>query len=89
VAASKRSSAVPTAVAARAAALRDTVASHAHDYYVLDRPRVSDAEYDALYRELQALEAEYPALVTPDSPTQRVGAAARSEFAPVRHAVRK
>jgi DNA ligase (NAD+) len=88
VAASKRSSAVPPAVASRAAALRDTLAKHNHDYYVLDRPTISDADYDTLYRELQAIEAEHPALVTPDSPTQRVGGAPQSEFAPVRHAVR-
>ena len=54
---------------------------------MLDRPTISDAEYDALFRELQALEAQYPTLVTPDSPTQRVGGAPRAEFAPVRHAV--
>jgi len=73
---------------ARAAELRETIAGHNHAYYVLDRPTVSDAEYDALFRELSSLEAEYPELVTPDSPTQRIGGAPQSEFAPVRHAVR-
>ena len=73
---------------ARAAELRETIAGHNHDYYVLDRPTISDAEYDALFRELSSLEAEYPSLVTPDSPTQRVGGSPQSEFAPVRHAVR-
>ncbi|WP_030164595.1 NAD-dependent DNA ligase LigA [Spirillospora albida] len=54
-------------------------------YYVLDRPALADAEYDALMRELQALEAEYPGLVTPDSPTQRVGAPIVTDFATVEH----
>jgi DNA ligase (NAD+) len=88
VAASKRSSAVPPAVASRAAALRHAIAAHNHAYYVLDQPTISDADYDALFRELQALVAAHPALVTPESPTQRVGGAPQTEFAPVRHAVR-
>ena len=60
---------------------------HDRNYYVLDQPTISDAEYDALYRELQALEADYPSLVVPDSPTQRVSGAIQAQFAPVRHAV--
>ena len=52
---------------------------------MLDAPLVSDAEYDALFRELQALEADHPALITPDSPTQRVGATASEAFSPVTH----
>jgi DNA ligase (NAD+) len=60
--------------AARAAALRERINHHAYLYYVLDRPEIDDAGYDALYRELQALEEEHPELVTPDSPTRRVGA---------------
>ena len=60
--------------AARAAELRTVLERAAHAYYVLDRPSMSDAAYDALFRELQALEAAHPALRTPDSPTQRVGA---------------
>jgi DNA ligase (NAD+) len=76
----------PTAVA-RAAALRRTIEEHNERYYVLDSPTIPDAEYDALFRELQAIEARYPALVTPDSPTQRVGGARRTDFAPVRHVV--
>ncbi|MBU6485062.1 MAG: NAD-dependent DNA ligase LigA [Betaproteobacteria bacterium] len=75
------------AAAQRAAALRDAIRIHDRNYYVLDQPTISDAEYDALFRELQSLEREHPALVTPDSPTQRVGGAPRSEFAQVRHAV--
>ncbi len=53
--------------------LRDQVEYHSHRYYVLDDPEIGDDEYDALYRELEALEAEHPELVTPESPTQRVG----------------
>ena len=71
--------------AARAAELRETINRHAHLYYVLDRPQIDDAAYDALYRELQALEAEHPELRTPDSPTQRVGAAPLEGFTQVRH----
>ena len=58
-----------------------------HCYYVLDNPEVPDAEYDRLFRELQALEAAHPELVTPDSPTQRVGGQPLEHFASVRHAV--
>jgi len=75
----------PAAAAARAAALREQLEQHNYRYYVLDEPSVSDAEYDALFRELQALEAEHPALLTPDSPTQRVGSTPSSAFAPVTH----
>ena len=59
--------------AARAEALRAELRYHAHHYYALDRPEISDAAYDALLRELQAIEDEWPELVTPDSPTRRVG----------------
>lgn len=65
--------------------LREAIHSHQHQYYVEDRPSLSDAEYDALYRELQALEAAYPHLITPDSPTQRVGGEAAEGFEPVEH----
>ncbi|HSW15493.1 MAG TPA: NAD-dependent DNA ligase LigA [Solimonas sp.] len=71
----------------RAGQLRRQLQEHNHRYYVLDDPTVSDAEYDALFRELQALEAAHPELRTPDSPTQRVGGVASSEFASVRHRV--
>jgi DNA ligase (NAD+) len=60
---------------------------NAHLYYVLDAPQIPDAQYDLLFKELQALEAEHPDWVTPDSPTQRVGGKALDEFAPVRHVV--
>jgi len=73
------------AAAARAAVLREQLSRHAHLYYVLDRPEIDDAEYDALYRELEALEREYPALRTADSPTQRVGAPPLEAFTQVRH----
>jgi DNA ligase (NAD+) len=63
------------------------VKTHDHRYHVLDDPTISDREYDALYAELRALEAEHPELVTPDSPTQRVGAAPRSELRTVAHVV--
>src|SRR4029450_13153724 len=68
-----------------AAELRRALAHHDYRYHVLDDPEISDAEYDALFRRLQALEAAHPDLVTPDSPTQRVGAAPQSGFATVRH----
>ena len=60
---------------------------HAHPYYVLDAPAIPDAEYDALFQELQAIEAAHPELVTPDSPTQRVLGAVLEGLTPVRHAV--
>lgn len=67
--------------------LRTELDAHNYRYYVLDEPSVPDAEYDRLFRELQALEAEHPELVTPDSPTQRVGGEALSAFGEVRHEV--
>jgi DNA ligase (NAD+) len=73
-------------VAARAAALREAIERANYNYYVLDAPTLPDAEYDRLFRELQALEHEHPALATPDSPTMRVGAAPLTEFAQVAHA---
>ncbi len=73
--------------ARRIAELRQTLHHYAHLYYVLDAPCIPDAEYDRLFKELQALEAAHPELVTPDSPTQRVGGKVLDGFAPVRHAV--
>jgi len=67
--------------------LRDTINEHNYRYYVLDAPTIPDAEYDRLYQELQRLEAEHPDLVTPDSPTQRVGGQPAAEFPAVRHGV--
>jgi len=77
----------PPSPAARAAELRAQLHHHAHRYYTLDEPEIPDAEYDRLFRELQAIEAEHPELLTPDSPTQRVGGAILKELVPVRHAV--
>ncbi len=65
--------------------LRELLNNHAYRYYVLDDPEVSDAEYDELMRELRELEERFPELVTPDSPTQRVGVAPADLFAPVEH----
>ena len=70
-----------------AAHLREQLRHHAYRYYVLDAPEIPDAEYDRLFQRLQTLEAQYPALRTPDSPTQRVGGAALDGFAKVRHTV--
>jgi DNA ligase (NAD+) len=72
-------------VAERLAELRRAISYYAYQYYVLDDPAVSDAEYDSLWRELVALEAEHPELVTPDSPTQRVPGTTAEQFAKVRH----
>ncbi len=74
-------------ILARVQALRQEIERHNHAYYVLDQPTIPDAEYDRLFRELQSLEAEHPELVTPDSPTQRVGGKPLEGFATVRHAV--
>ena len=71
----------------RADELRALLDAYAYEYYVLDEPTVPDAEYDRLYRELLALEAKHPELITPQSPTQRVGGAPAEGFAEVRHAV--
>jgi DNA ligase (NAD+) len=65
--------------------LRDELRRHEHLYYVLDQPEISDADYDALMRKLQALEAEHPELATADSPTQRVGGKPREGFLKVEH----
>ncbi|MCO5096708.1 MAG: NAD-dependent DNA ligase LigA [Rhodocyclaceae bacterium] len=69
----------------RAEALREEIERHNHAYYVLDAPTVPDAEYDRLFQELLSLETQHPELVTPDSPTQRVGARPAPEFTQVTH----
>ena len=74
-------------VAARAATLREELHRHGHQYYVLDAPTIPDAEYDRLFKELQALEAAHPELLTADSPTQRVGGKPLDSFASVKHVV--
>jgi DNA ligase (NAD+) len=76
---------VPGKIRERAEALRREIETHNHRYYVLDEPSITDAEYDALFRELAALEQAHPELATPDSPTQRVGGAPLDEFPKVVH----
>ena len=71
----------------RIEALRDELREHGYRYHVLDDPRIPDAEYDRLMRELEALEAKYPGSITPDSPTQRVGGEPLEGFATVSHSV--
>ncbi|MFF5080129.1 NAD-dependent DNA ligase LigA [Actinoplanes sp. NPDC000266] len=73
---------------ARHAELSDELRGHQYRYYVLDAPTVSDAEFDKLLRELEAIETEFPALRTPDSPTQNVGGTFSTLFTPVEHAER-
>jgi len=76
---------VSSAPEQRAEELRELLAHHNHLYYVLDDPQIGDDEYDALLDELRVLEKEYPELQSPDSPTQRVGAAPLDRFEPVEH----
>jgi DNA ligase (NAD+) len=71
--------------AKQAEALREKIRHHEHCYFVLDAPEISDAEFDVLVNELKAIEAKHPELVTPDSPTQRVGGKAREGFVKVAH----
>ena len=79
---------VPVLPRARAAELNRLLNTYAYQYYALDDPQVTDAEFDRLLRELQAIEAAHPELVTPDSYTQRVGGYVSEQFEPVRHAQR-
>ncbi|MBA3563693.1 MAG: NAD-dependent DNA ligase LigA [Gammaproteobacteria bacterium] len=76
---------IPAKVHRRGAELREAIDRHNYFYHVLDAPEIPDAEYDRLLRELESLEQEFPALITPDSPTQRVGAEPVSRFGVVRH----
>ncbi len=76
---------VPAQARERARSLRAQILRHNRLYYVSNDPEIPDSEYDALMRELKDLELDYPDLVTPDSPTQRVGAEPRSDFAQIRH----
>jgi DNA ligase (NAD+) len=78
---------IPEDAALRATALRELITYHNERYYGDDAPEISDAEFDALLRELIELEQKYPSLVDPDSPTQRPGTATQSTFAPVEHRV--
>jgi DNA ligase (NAD+) len=84
--AAPKPSPLPLDPAERAAALRTSLNEHLYRYHVLDEPTISDGEYDALMAQLRALEAEHPELLTPDSPTQRVGGAVAEGFVKVKHA---
>ena len=79
---------IPEKARRRAEWLREEIERHNHLYYVLDCPEISDAEYDALYRELAELEERHSKLATPASPTQRVGALPAETFRTVRHHLR-
>ncbi|MGE4422684.1 MAG: NAD-dependent DNA ligase LigA [Pseudodesulfovibrio sp.] len=79
---------VPDSVAERAAFLREKIEYHNHRYYVLDAPEISDQEFDELFRELAAIEAEHPELDDPNSPTKRVGGEPAEGFTPYEHALR-
>lgn len=81
------SATVSPAVRKHLAELREQLNHHNYRYHVLDEPDIPDAEYDRLMKELKSLEAEYPALVSPDSPTQRVGATPRTAFSTVKHEI--
>ena len=72
----------PQSPESRAAELRETLNRANRDYYVLDEPTLSDAEYDRLFRELQGIEGQHPELKTPDSPTLKVGAPPSQQFEP-------
>ena len=76
---------MPAALEKKIESLREKIRHHEHLYYVLDNPELTDAEFDALMNELKRLEAEHPELVTPDSPTQRVGGKPREGFVKARH----
>ncbi|MCI0542502.1 NAD-dependent DNA ligase LigA [bacterium] len=78
---------IPTSAKARAVRLRTAIERHRHAYHVLDAPGISDAAWDSLKHELAELEAKYPELITPDSPTQRVGGVALSKFKKVPHMI--
>src|SRR5712671_454450 len=75
----------PAAILKKIEALRDKIRRHEYRYYVLDDPEITDTEFDKLINDLKKLEAEHPELITPDSPTQRVGGKPREGFVKVRH----
>jgi len=77
----------PADLARRADQLRQKLQEASYAYYVLDNPVMEDAVYDRLYRELEQLETDYPELVSPDSPTQRVGDRPAERFQTVQHAI--
>ena len=75
----------PADISKRITLLRQMLEHHNRQYYLLDAPEITDAEYDALFRELKDLETRFPELITPESPTQRIGGAPLEKFAPVTH----
>src|SRR5712671_5483505 len=75
----------PAAILKKIEALRDKIRRHEYRYYVLDDPEITDTEFDKLINDLKKLEAQHPELLTPDSPTQRVGGKPREGFVKVRH----
>ncbi len=75
----------PTDIERKIEALREKIRRHEHLYYVLDAPEISDADFDRFMQELKKLEAAHPELITPDSPTQRVGGKPREGFVKVAH----
>src|SRR5208337_2307909 len=78
---------IPEQVMEETNRLREEIRRHDNLYYVLDSPVISDAEYDLLFRKLQELERSYPELITPDSPTQRVGGQPLEKFGEISHAL--
>jgi DNA ligase (NAD+) len=78
---------MPSAIEKKIEALREKIREHDYNYYILTQPQISDQEYDKLYKELEKFEAENPQLVTPDSPTQRVGSDLTKEFKPIEHKI--
>ena len=76
---------MPTSVKKQIESLREQLRYHAYQYYVLDDPDIPDAEYDRLHKQLVILEEENPELVTPDSPTQRVGSTPLTSFDQIQH----
>jgi len=78
---------MPSAIEKKIEALREQIRDHDYNYYILTQPKLSDQEYDKLYKELEKLEAENPELITPDSPTQRVGSDLTKVFKPIKHKV--
>src|SRR5215470_7045432 len=76
---------MPSDLETRASELREQINYHLYRYHVLSSPVISDGEFDKLYNELKALEAEHPELITPDSPTQRAGSDLSEDFPKVRH----
>jgi DNA ligase (NAD+) len=79
---------IPAKAREKHAELAEQVEEHRYRYFVLDRPVIADAQFDALVRELESLEEQYPALRTPDSPTQKVASTYSTDFAAVEHPTR-